>query len=190
MDNNSEGLQQNTIATEDKTDSQPDYSPDSQVEASFVNESLDTQLPMQNSIQNAQFNINNPVMPVKDMVRLEEVHKGAIDRILAMGEREQSFTHGIVQSQHDDQLKITNRNIGISKEQNSFNFQKLYIVSGFIFVLIVCATYLFVNDKMWGGLAFSLGFLVLASIFILGYFPSRIFEAMFNKSTSNNQDEE
>jgi len=145
---------------------------------------------MQNSIQNAQFNINNPVMPVKDMVKLEEVHEGAIDRILAMGEREQSFTHKIVQSQHDDQLRITNRNVEISKEQNSFNFQKLYIVSGFIFVLISSATYLFANDKMWGGLAFSLGFLVLASIFILGYFPNRVFEALFGTKPPNSSEEE
>lgn len=164
---------------------QPDYRPDSQVEASFVDEDLDgldIPLPMQNSIQNAQFNIQNPVMPVKDMVKLEELHAGAIDRILTMGEKEQSFTHRIVESQHVDQIKITDRNIEISKEQNSFNFQKLYIITGLIVILIICATVLFAKGNNIGGWAFTTGFVVLACIFMLGYFPNSPFSIFGGKS--------
>lgn len=183
-------LQPLPTSSENSTESQnqPDYSCDSQVDidASFVGENLDAQVPMQNSIQNAQFNINNPVMPVKDMVKLEEAHNGAIDRILTITEKEQAFTHKIVQSQHDEQLKISERNIEISKEQNTFNFHKLYIVSGFIIVLIGCAVYLFAHDKLWGGIVLAFASLVLASIFMLGYFPTRIFEALFNRKPPDN----
>lgn len=187
MDKGQNTVEQNTSTIDNDSISQPDYSPDNQVDASLVRdnlESLDTSVPMQNSIQNAQFNINNPIMPVQDMVKLEEAHPGAIDRILAMGEKEQSFTHQIIQSQYNDQLRINERNIEISKEQNSFNQYKLFIVSSFILILIGCSTYLFILGSLLGGFAFSLVMLILASIFILGHFPNKIFEALFQKQSS------
>lgn len=194
MDKERDSVAANTSTSDHDSPSQPDYSPDNQVDSSFVQdnlESLDTPVPMQNSIQNAQFNISNPIMPVKDMVKLEEAHPGAIDRILAMGEREQSFTHQIIQSQHNDQLRINDRNIEISKEQNSFNRYKLFIVSSFILILIACATYLFLLGSLWGGFALSMVMLILASIFILGHFPSKVFEALFqNRSQREPSDKE
>lgn len=181
MDRNT-SVVQSEKDTNDNTN-QPDYRPDSQVDASFADdnlEGLDPSLHINNPV-NAQVNINNPVMPAKDMVKLEEAYPGAIDRILAMGEKEQAFTHKIIESQHESELKANQRNIGISKEQSVFNFLKLIIA----FVLVVlsgsCAVYLFINDKLWGGLAMSLVSLVLASIFLLGYFPNRVFEALFGK---------
>jgi|26BtaG_2_1085354.scaffolds.fasta_scaffold14295_2 uncharacterized membrane protein len=194
MDKQQDTEEPNTSTIDNDRTSQPDYSPDNQVDASFVRdnlESLDTPVPMQNSIQNAQFNISNPIMPVKDMVKLEEAHPGAIDRILAMGEREQSFTHQIIQLQHNDQLRINDRNIEISKEQNNFNRYKLFIVSSFILILIACATYLFLVGPLWGGLALSMVMLILASIFILGHFPSKVFEALFqNRSQRESSDKD
>lgn len=188
MDRESKNTEQADAVAECNENNQPDYSLDSQVEASFSDESLDalTQASMQNSIQNAQFNINNPIMPAKEMAMLEEAHPGAIDRILAMGEREQSFTHKMVESQHLEHIKSNERNIDISKEQTFFNQAKLYIVSIFILLLIIVSFYLFLKGFVLGGMALAFVMLVLACIFILGYFPSSIFEALFkNKSRAD-----
>ncbi|CAM3424119.1 hypothetical protein GCM10016272_02340 [Psychrobacter glaciei] len=188
MDRESKNTEQADAVAECNENNQPDYSLDSQVEASFSDESLDalTQASMQNSIQNAQFNINNPIMPAKEMAMLEEAHPGAIDRILAMGEREQSFTHKMVESQHLEHIKSNERNIDISKEQTFFNQAKLYIVSIFILLLIIVSFYLFLKGFVLGGIALAFVMLVLACIFILGYFPSSIFEALFkNKSRAD-----
>lgn len=137
------------------------------------------------AIQSANsVHINNPVMPAQDMAILESVYPGAIDRIFSINEKEQAFTHKLVESQHDEQIKINNRNIGISKEQSSFNVSKLYIVSALILILIGCATYLFDAGLLWGGLAFTLSTLILASIFILGYFPNSVFDAIFRRDGS------
>ncbi len=181
MDRESKNTEQSDAVPKSDDNNQPDYSLDSQVEASFSDESSDalTQASMQNSIQNAQFNINNPIMPAKEMAMLEQAHPGAIDRILAMGEREQSFTHKMVESEHTERMKSNERNINISKEQTFFNQAKLFIVSFLILILIIIAAYLFANGFLWGGVVFSFVMLVLACIFILGYFPSSIFEAMF-----------
>ncbi len=175
--------QQPAEALENNNDNQPDYRPDSQVEASFAAGNLegsDNYLQINNP-GNAQVNINNPVMPANDMVKLEAVHPGAIDRILSMGEKEQAFAHKIIESQHKEELEVSQRNRGISKEQSLFNFAKLFIVSLFILLLIGCAVYLFIQDKTWGGLSMSLVILILASIFVLGHFPTKIFEALFGR---------
>ncbi|MGO2506312.1 MAG: DUF2335 domain-containing protein [Psychrobacter alimentarius] len=192
MDRESKSTEQADVVAECNDNNQPDYSLDSQVEASFSDESLDalTQASMQNSIQNAQFNINNPIMPAKEMAMLEEAYPGAIDRILAMGEREQSFTHKMIESQHLEHMKSNERNIAISKEQTFFNQSKLYIVSIFILLLIVVSFYLFIKGSLWGGVVLSFVMLILACIFILGYFPSSIFEAMFKNKSNNAPSEE
>ena len=191
MDRESKNTEQSDAVPKCDDNNQPDYSLDSQVEASFIDESSDalTQASMQNSIQNAQFNINNPIMPAKEMAMLEQAHPGAIDRILAMGEREQSFTHKMVESQHTEHMKSNERNIDISKEQTFFNQAKLFIVSFLILILIIIAAYLFANGFLWGGVVFSFVMLVLACIFILGYFPSSIFEAMFKSRSSDTPSE-
>lgn len=142
------------------------------------------------AIQSANsVHINNPVMPAQDMAILESVYPGAIDRIFSINEKEQAFTHKLVESQHDEQIKINDRNIGISKEQSSFNVSKLYIVSALILILIGCATYLFAAGFLWGGLAFTLSTLILASIFILGYFPNSVFDAIFRRDRSDSPPE-
>ncbi|WP_299066676.1 DUF2335 domain-containing protein [uncultured Psychrobacter sp.] len=186
MDENEKPDEQALDAAESTITNQPDYSPDSQVDVSFTDENPDalTQATMQNAIQNAQFNFNNPIMPAKEMAALEKAYPGAIDRILAMGEREQSFTHKMVELQHTEHMKSNERNIDISKEQTFFNQSKLYIVSAFILLLIILSVCLFINGFFWGGVVLSFVMLVLACIFILGYFPSSIFEAMF-KNRSN-----
>ncbi|WP_067337549.1 DUF2335 domain-containing protein [Faucicola atlantae] len=120
-------------------------------------------------------NIPAPAIPANDMVKLEAHLPGSIDRILRMSEKEQEFTHHIVQAQHDEQSKINNRNIEISKEQRNFNFIKL--VMGFLLIigLIGLSTYLFILKLSWGGSVIALAALVLAAVFILGYFPEKIF---------------
>lgn len=165
---------------------QPSYTPENQVDVLDFDINTDSNHSKPNlpytAIQSANsVHINNPVMPAQDMAILENVYPGAIDRIFSINEKEQTFTHKLVENQHDEQVKINDRNIGISKEQSSFNVSKLYIVSALILILIACATYLFNAGSLWGGLAFTLSMLILASIFILGYFPNSVFDAIFRR---------
>lgn len=167
---------------------QPSYTPENQVDVLAVDINTDNtdnkpNLPYA-AIQNANsVHFNNPVMPAQDMVILESVYPGAIDRIFSINEREQAFTHKLVENQHDEQIKINDRNIGMSKEQSLFNISKLWIVSLLILILIACSTYLFATGYLWGGLAFTFSMLILASIFILGYFPNSVFDAIFRRGT-------
>ena len=167
---------------------QPSYAPENQVDVLAANINTNNNYNEPNlpyaAIQNAtSVHFNNPVMPAQDMAILEGVHPGAIDRILSISEREQTFTHKLVENQHDEQIKINDRNIGISKEQSLFNVSKLWIVSLLILILIACSTYLFATGSLWGGLAFTFSMLILASIFILGYFPNSVFDAIFRRET-------
>lgn len=120
-------------------------------------------------------NIPPPAIPANDMVLLEHNYPGAIDRILKMSEAEQAFTHQIVQQQHSEQIKIQNRNIEISKEQNLFNIIKLFMGFFVIVGLTAIDTYLFYLGFNIGGGIMTFATLVLAAIFILGYFPESIF---------------
>ena len=138
-------------------------------------------------INNAQnVNIPAPAIPANDMVKLEAYLPGSINRILQMSEKEQSFTHHIVQSQHNEQVKINDRNIAISKEQGKFNTTKLWM--GFLLIvgLTGVGLYLFIHNFVWGGSIMLFSALVLAAVFILGYFPESIF-SIFRRGNSSEE---
>ena len=136
-------------------------------------------------IQNAHnVNISPPAIPANDMVLLEQYHPGAIDRILKMSEIEQTFTHQLVKSEQLEQVKINQRNVEISKEQNRFNTIKLWMGFFIIIGLIVIAFYLFTENFIIGGSCILFAALVLAAVFVLGYFPEKIFD-IFRRNNSS-----
>ena len=129
----------------------------------------------------------SPSIPANDMVLLEKHHQGAIDRILNLSEREQHFNHDMVKLQHNEQVKINDRNIEISKEQKTFNFTKLWMGFFLVLFLMSAGIYLFIHDfKVGGGLILFSG-LVLAAVFIIGYFPEGIF-SIFKRDKSPNDE--
>ncbi|MBW4018557.1 DUF2157 domain-containing protein [Moraxella osloensis] len=133
--------------------------------------------------QAIQNNIHLPsTLPAQDMVLLQQHYPHAIEEIFARQKQEQDFTHHIVQSQHDLQVKITDRNIAISKEQYQHNTGKLILVSSFIFLLIGGALYLFIKDKTAGGITLAILACILGSIFVLGQFPTGVFDAIFGRN--------
>ena len=177
-------------AAECNDNNQPDYSPDSQVEASFSDESPDalTQASMQNSIQNAQFNINNPIMPAKEMAMLEEAHPGAIDRILSMGEREQTFTHQVQERLQGEHIRLNDRNIEMSKEQTELTNKKINLTVVLIVIMVACAVGLFAFDRTIGGVLMVALSAAVAIIFVLGQSPDSLFN-IFRVGPPSNPEE-
>ena len=177
MDRESKNTEQADTVAECDNDNQPDYSPDSQVEASFTDRSPDalTQGAMQNSIQNAQFNINNPIMPAKEMALLEEAHVGAIDRILSMGEREQTFTHQVQERLQGEHIRLNDRNIEMSKEQTALTNKKVNLTVVLIVLIVASAVGLFAFDKIVGGVLLIALAAAIAIIFVLGQSPDSLF---------------
>lgn len=162
---------------ETKSHHQDSFSPHPNPSAPFV--------PI-NHAQNV--NIPAPAIPANDMVKLEAHLPGSIDRILRMSEKEQDFTHDIVQAQHDEQIKTNNRNIEISKEQKVFNFTKLWMGFFIILCLMGLAFYLFSIGLTIGGGLITFATLVLAAVFVLGYFPESIF-SIFKRGRSSDESE-
>lgn len=169
---------------------QPDYSLDSQVEGSFVDASADalTQSTMQNSIENAQFNFNNPVMPADEMAKLEKSHPGAIDRILSMGELEQVFTHQLQEKIQGEHTKLNDRNIEMSKEQTLLINKKIDRTVLLIILMVVCAVGLFSYDKNLGGALMIALSAAVAIIFVLGKSPDALF-SIFRMGSSKPPEE-
>lgn len=167
---------------------QPDSFDDDQVDSPLNNHlqydlSTNTYVPINNA---GTVNIPPPAIPANDMVLLEHHYPGAIDRILKMGEAEQAFTHQLVQQQHNEQVKINDRNIQISNEQSRFNTTKLWM--GFIVIIILGAidAGLFYLGFNIGGGIMTFATLVLAAVFILGYFPESIF-SIFKRGKDSNE---
>lgn len=134
-------------------------------------------------------NIPPPAIPANDMIKLEAHHPGAIDRILRMSEKEQDFSHSIIRQDQNDQTKITDRDIIISKEQYQHNTAKLIIVVALLFLLIGGAIYLFILDKVIGGVGLLILASIVGSIFVLGDFPIGVFESIFGNQKGKSSDE-
>ena len=190
MDRDPKATEHVDDAAKHKDNDQPDYSPDSQVEAFFSDESPDAlnQGSMQNSIQNAQFNINNPIMPAKEMAQLEEAYPGAIDRILSMGELEQAFTHQVQERLQGEHIRLNDRNIEISREQTELTNKKINLTAVLIVIMVGCAVILFAFDKTIGGVLMVALSAAVAIIFVLGQSPDSLFN-IFKASPPNNPDE-
>ena len=103
-----------------------------------------------------------------------------------MSEAEQAFTHQLVQQQHNEHVKVNDRNIQISKEQSRFNTTKLWM--GFVVILLlgfIDAGLFYLGFNIGGGMM-TFATLVLAAIFILGYFPESIF-SIFKRGKDSNE---